>query len=265
MRNSHSSADSGGRIILHGLPIDPLTEEAATDELFSRLSAGGGGVVLTPNLDILQRLAKQDEVRRAYAQADLVLADGMPLVWASRLQGTPLPERVPGSDLIWSVSERAARENASVYLLGGSPGVAGAASNRLQQEFPGLRVAGYHVPPFGFLEDAGEVETMVRNVTEASPDLVFVALSSRASELTIDLLRPQLPCTWFLTVGISLSFVAGDVRRAPAWTHGIGMEWMWRLIQEPRRLAYRYLIVDLPFAFKLAASALRYRVVGSGP
>lgn len=264
MRNSHIAADIERRVTLHGLPIDPLTEEAATDELFSRWGAGEGGVVLTPNLDHLQRHAKQSEVRGAYEQADLVLADGMPLVWASRLQGTPLPERVPGSDLVWTVSERAAQEHASVYLLGGSPGVAAAAGDRLEREFTGLEVVGCHFPPYGFLQDGGEVETVVHEVTEADPDLVFVGLPSPVAERTIDLLRPRLPCTWFLGIGITLSFVAGEVQRAPTWTHAIGLEWVWRLMQEPRRLARRYLLADLPFAFRLAASALHYRFVGTG-
>jgi N-acetylglucosaminyldiphosphoundecaprenol N-acetyl-beta-D-mannosaminyltransferase len=134
------------RIRLHGLPIDPLTEEKATDKLFTRLGAGQGGVVLTPNLDHLRCYAKDPAVRGAYANADMVLADGMPLVWASRLQGTPLPARVPGSDLVWTVSARAAAEQASIFLLGGAPALAVAAPERLARAVPGLRIAGSHVP-----------------------------------------------------------------------------------------------------------------------
>jgi N-acetylglucosaminyldiphosphoundecaprenol N-acetyl-beta-D-mannosaminyltransferase len=180
-------------------------------------------------------------------------------VWASKLQGTPLPERVPGSDLIWSVSERAASERASVFLLGGSPGVAVEAGRRLASQFPELRIAGSHFPDYGFLKHRGEVERMVHDVTQAQPSVVFVGLPSPVAERTIQLLRPRLPRTWFLGIGVTLSFVAGEVRRAPPWTHKLGLEWLWRLIQEPRRLAGRYLLVDLPFAFRLAASAIHHR------
>lgn len=255
----HNTALQDRRVTLHGLPLDPLTEQAATDELFSRLGDGEGGVVLTPNLDHLQRFAREPDVRDAYADADLVLADGMPLVWASRLQGTPLPERVPGSDLIWSVSERAASEEASVFLLGGSPGVAVDAGHRLATQFPGLRIAGCHFPDYGFLQRAPEVERMVRDVTEARPSVVFVGLPSPVAERTIELLRPNLPTTWFLGIGVTLSFVAGEVRRAPRWTHKLGLEWVWRLVHEPRRLARRYLLADLPFSLRLAASAIHHR------
>jgi N-acetylglucosaminyldiphosphoundecaprenol N-acetyl-beta-D-mannosaminyltransferase len=263
MHQHDNTAVGDRRVTLHGLPIDPLTEDAATDELFSRLGQGEGGVVLTPNLDHLQRYAREPAVRGAYEDADLVLADGMPLVWASRLQGTPLPERVPGSDLVWTVSARAASEQASVFLLGGSPGVATAAGDRLAREFPGLRIAGCHFPDYGFLGRRDEVDQMLDLVMRAAPSVVFVGLPSPAAERTIELLRPRLPRTWFLGIGITLSFVAGDVKRAPRWTHRIGLEWLWRLIQEPRRLAGRYLLVDLPFAFRLVASALRHRYVGT--
>jgi N-acetylglucosaminyldiphosphoundecaprenol N-acetyl-beta-D-mannosaminyltransferase len=180
-------------------------------------------------------------------------------VWASKLQGTPLPERVPGSDLIWSISERAATEDASVFLLGGSPGAAVDAGRRLATQFPRLRIAGCHFPDYGFLQRDAEVERMVRDLTDAEPSVVFVGLPSPVAERTIELLRPSLPRTWFLGIGVTLSFVAGEVRRAPQWTHKLGLEWVWRLIQEPGRLARRYLVADLPFSFRLAASAIRHR------
>ena len=113
--------------------------------------------MLTPNLDHLRRYVRQPRVRSAYAAAELVLADGMPLVWASRIQGTPLPERVAGSDLIWSVARRAAELDRTLFLLGGAPAVAPSAAKQLLERFPGLRVVGHHCPPFGFLEDDLEV------------------------------------------------------------------------------------------------------------
>lgn len=247
------------RIAVCGLGIDALTEAQATERLFALLADGRGGVVLTPNLDHLRRHARQPDVRPAYAKADLVLADGMPLVWASRLQGTPLPERVAGSDLIWAVAERAARLGKSVFLLGGAPSVAPLAAERLIERFPSLCIAGYHCPPFGFLENESQLERAHRAVCAAGPDIVFVGLPSPIAEAVIAQLRPLLPRSWFLGLGVSLSFVSGDVRRAPRWTQRIGLEWLWRLSQEPLRLCRRYLLEGLPFACTLLGSAVRTR------
>lgn len=250
------------RIALHGLSIDALTERQAVDILFGSLGAGRGGVVLTPNLDHLRRYTRQSTVRPAYARADLVLADGMPLVWASQIQGTPLPERVAGSDLIWTISERAAEASRSVFLLGGAPSVAPIAAERLIERFPKLRIAGHHCPPFGFLDDDVQMHSVREAVHRTRPDIVFVGLPSPTAERVIEQLRPLLPGTWFLGLGVSLSFVSGDVRRAPLWTHRIGLEWLWRLCQEPRRLSRRYLVEGLPFALGLLGSAMftRWRV-----
>ncbi len=248
------------RVALRGLRIDPLTGEEAVDKLFGRLAAGRGGVVLTPNLDHLRRHSRQPTVRPAYEEADLVLADGMPLVWASRIQGTPLPERVAGSDLIWTIAERAAEVDRSVFLLGGAPAVAPLAAERLLARFPGLRIAGHHCPPYGFLQDDVQVSVLDAEVCGAEPDIVFVGLPSPTAEIVIARLQPVLPETWFLGLGVSLSFVSGDVRRAPRWTQRLGLEWLWRLYQEPLRLFRRYVIEGLPFALRLLAGAVLARL-----
>jgi N-acetylglucosaminyldiphosphoundecaprenol N-acetyl-beta-D-mannosaminyltransferase len=248
------------RIALRGLRVDPLTKEEAVDRLFGSLAVGRGGVVLTPNLDHLRRHTKQPNVRPAYAKADLVLADGMPLVWASRIQGTPLPERVAGSDLIWTISCRAAEVSKSVFLLGGAPDVAPIAAEHLIKRFPTLRIVGHHCPPFGFLENASQMSLVIESVHRANPDIVFVGLPSPTAELVIEQLKPLLPATWFLGLGVSLSFVSGHVPRAPQWTHRLGLEWLWRLCQEPQRLTRRYLVDGLPFALSVLGGAMLARL-----
>jgi N-acetylglucosaminyldiphosphoundecaprenol N-acetyl-beta-D-mannosaminyltransferase len=252
------------RIALQGLKVDPLTMTQAVDRVFGSLAAGDGGVVLTPNLDHLRRHVRQPIVRPAYANADLVLADGMPLVWASRLQGTPLPERVAGSDLIWTISRRAAEMRSSVFLLGGAPTVARVAAVELLARCPGLRLAGYHCPPFGFLEDGAEITALIEAVRTANPDIVFVGLPSPVAEAVIAKLQPNLPRTWFLGLGVSLSFVSGHVQRAPRWTQRVGLEWLWRLCHEPR-LWRRYILDGLPFAASVLSSALVSRLRLSRP
>jgi len=247
------------RVPLMGMSIDPLTQGEAVARIAADLAAGRGGVVITPNLDHLRQFTREKAVRDLYATADLVLADGMPLVWASRIAGRPLPERVAGSDLIWSLSEACAAAGRSVYLLGGNPGAADDAARILEERFPGLRVAGTMCPPMGFDADPARMEQVRAALRDAAPDVVFVGVSFPRSGRVAESLRADLPGAWFLGLGISFSFVSGEVARAPGWVQRSGLEWGWRLLQEPRRLFVRYVLQGLPFAGRLGLSALLSR------
>jgi N-acetylglucosaminyldiphosphoundecaprenol N-acetyl-beta-D-mannosaminyltransferase len=250
------------RIAIMGLAFDPLTESQCVDAVSSGLEAGQGGWIITANLDHLRRFVHTSEYRELCARADLVVADGRPILWAARAQGTPLPGQVAGSNLIWSISERAAREGRSVYLLGGDPGTAERAARLLTDRFPGLRVAGACCPETGFDRDVHRVSELTTALSETRPDIVYVALGSPKQEQFIARVRDTLPGSWWIGVGISFSFVCGDVRRAPAWMQSLGLEWLHRLAQEPRRLFKRYVVQGIPFAARLLAHAFSRRVVG---
>jgi N-acetylglucosaminyldiphosphoundecaprenol N-acetyl-beta-D-mannosaminyltransferase len=252
-----------GRAQLMGIEVDAVTQRQTLDRIFASLDWGIGGWVVTPNLEILRQCRRDAEMRGYAHAADLVLADGQPLVWASRISGEPLPERVAGSDLVVPLAQMAARAGRSVFLLGGNPGVADAAAERLRELAPGLIVAGTHCPPFGFEDDEAAVACIERELLEAQPDIVLVALGAPKQERLIATLRPAHPRTWFLGVGITLSFVTGDVERAPAALRGAGLEWLHRLVQEPRRLCRRYLRDGLPFAARLGLWALRRRMTAA--
>jgi N-acetylglucosaminyldiphosphoundecaprenol N-acetyl-beta-D-mannosaminyltransferase len=211
--------------------------------------------VMTPNLDHLRLFRSSDDLRRHFEEADLVVADGIPLVWASRIQDTPLPERVAGSDLIWSLTKEAERREASVYLVGGNPGTAEAAGEVLRERAPGLTIAGTDCPPRGFEQRPGEVDSLGARIERSRPDIVYVGLPLDKQVALIPPLRRVLPSAWFLGLGISFSFVCGEVRRAPRWMQRVGLEWVHRLLQEPRRLFRRYLVHGLPFAARLFAHA----------
>jgi N-acetylglucosaminyldiphosphoundecaprenol N-acetyl-beta-D-mannosaminyltransferase len=236
---------------LAGVRLDAITEEQCIKHLLDAVDAGRGGMLVTPNLDHLHRCSTNLAFSAMVAEADLVVADGMPLVWASRLQGTPLPERVAGSNLITTLSGAAAERGRSIYLLGGSEGTADGAARVLTEKFPSLKVAGTWYPPVGFEDDAAHMAELVSNLDAAKPDIVYVALGSPKQERLIARLRPILPGAWWLGVGNSFSFLCGDVRRAPRWMQISGLEWMHRLFQEPKRLFKRYVMVGLPFAATL--------------
>jgi N-acetylglucosaminyldiphosphoundecaprenol N-acetyl-beta-D-mannosaminyltransferase len=166
---------------------------------------------------------------------------------------------VAGSNLLQLVSEQAAQRGLSIFLLGGNPGTAQRAASVLAERYPGLRIAGTCCPPFGFERDPAELARISEVLREARPDIVFVGLGFPKQEKLIEVLRPQHPSAWWLGIGVSFSFVAGEIGRAPAWMQRSGLEWVHRLLQEPRRLARRYLVDDIPFVFRLGASALRAR------
>ncbi len=240
---------------LRGVRFHAITEEQAIGYILDELETGRGGWVVTHNLDHVHRLSRDRSFAALCAKASVVVADGMPLVWASRLQGAPLPERVAGSDLTSSLSAAATAQARSIFLLGGAPGTAQAAADVLRARHPDVRIAGTDCPPVGFEDDSLEMERLRLRVITAAPDIVLVALGSPKQERLIHSLRPQLPNAWWIGVGISFSFLCGHVKRAPAWMQRAGLEWVHRLLQEPLRLGRRYLVEGIPFALWLLASS----------
>lgn len=247
-----------------GVDLLALDEARFVDHVMRRLAKGLGGWIVTPNLDHLRRTRHSASYRGLLELADCRVADGMPLVWASRLQADPLPGRVAGSDLLDKLSEAAARQGRSVFLLGGNPGTAEASSEELRSRHPGLRVAGTLCPPRGFDAREDELLALRRALVAAKPDIVFVGLGSPKQERLIASLlltvRPELEATWWIGVGVSFSFLAGEIDRAPNWMRRVGLEWLHRLAQEPARLARRYLIEDLPFFARLMAGSAWIRL-----
>jgi N-acetylglucosaminyldiphosphoundecaprenol N-acetyl-beta-D-mannosaminyltransferase len=244
------------KIPLMGLDFAVVTEEQTVQHVIGELADGRGGWICTVNIDILRQWRRSADVREMISRADLLVADGMPLVWASMLQGTPLPERVAGSTLTLTLSEAASKAGASVFLVGGNPGTAVTAAERLRENNPDLEILGTLCPPFGFEHDPEYLAELEREVVAARPDIVFVGLSFPKGEGVIERLRERLPGTWFIGCGVTFSFIAGEVVRAPVVFQRVGLEWLHRMIQEPRRLWRRYLLDGLPFAIELMSAAL---------
>jgi N-acetylglucosaminyldiphosphoundecaprenol N-acetyl-beta-D-mannosaminyltransferase len=259
------------RATILGLPIDAVTEEQALDLIGSRVDGKVGTWVLTPNLDILRAYRRRAELRPLFhgeqGGADILLADGMPLIWASKLSGKKprVPARVAGSTLALTLAKRAAERGWRLFLLGGAPGDGDRAAAVLQGRHAGLRIAGTFCPPLGFEKNAAEMQKIRAALIAAKPDVVYVALGFPKQELLIKELRATLPQATFIGVGISLSFIAGTVQRAPRWVQKMGLEWVHRLVQEPKRLFKRYILHDLPFAlFTLFPRSILARFTRSG-
>ena len=247
---------------LKGVELHAITERQCIDHILRKLDERVGGTVVTPNLDILRRCTRDLMFATLVSESDLVIADGMPLVWASRIQGTPLPQRVAGSDLISTLSAAAAKRGRSIFLLGGDPGAAAGAADILRVRNPDLNVAGTFVPPYGFETKPEEMSKLIDALTQAKPDIIWVALGSPKQEQLINRIKQVLPASWWLGVGISFSFLTGDVKRAPRWMQIFGLEWFHRVVQEPQRLFKRYFVHGLPFAASLMVSAIANRRFG---
>lgn len=197
--------------------------------------------VVTPNLDHLISLDEDKEFREAYEHADLVLADGISLVLIAKYLRIPLKEKVSGSDLFPKVCEMAARHGWSLYILGAGPGVAEEAGRRLAEKNPGLGIAGTYSPPLGFENNPEEIERIIGKITAAGPDLMAIAISSMKGEKFIYRYRDRLGVPLTMSIGAAVDFEAGNRKRAPKWVSRMGFEWLYRTIQEPKRIGKRVL------------------------
>lgn len=247
------------QVELMGLRLHCLTPTSVVEHLIAQSLAGSGGYVATPNLDNMHALARDGDLKRRALAAEIRVADGMPLLWASRIKGTPLPGRVAGSDLIVSLAEAMPAAGRSLFLLGGEAGTADRAAEVLRRRSPGLEVVGTYCPPHGYERSDQEMAEIRRHVAAADPDFVYVGLPFPKAITLIADLRQSQPHTWFLGLGISFSFVCGDIPRAPRWMQKVGLEWVHRLMQEPGRLGRRYLIQGAPFALRLFWSSYAER------
>ena len=231
-----------GRVRVGHIWIDSLTFDGALDSIEALI--GRGGAVFTPNVDHVVTADKNEEFRAAYERADVSVADGQWVVWAAKVLGTPLPAKISGSDLTYPLAKRAGAKGRSIYLLGGADGAAAAAAKRLTEEC-GVRIAGIDSPRIDLTRPD---PALLERIKEAKPDLVLVALGSPKQELWIHRNREALRPAVLLGIGATLDFLAGQIKRAPGWISRAGLEWLFRLALEPRRLAKRYLVNDPKFA-----------------
>ncbi|GGG92917.1 WecB/TagA/CpsF family glycosyltransferase [Silvibacterium dinghuense] len=205
-------------------------------------------LIMGPNAQLIQLAEKHAGFAAALHAADLCVADGISVVWAARLLGGRMPERVTGGDLMIALCAACAAQGRNVFFLGGLPGAAAAAAANLQRRYVELKIAGCYCPPLGFDEDPGELSLIRRMIAQAHPDLLCVAFGAPRQELWMLEHCPSLPIGAAISVGAALDTCAGLRRRAPRWTHRLGLEWLYRLIREPRRLWRRYLLGNPRFA-----------------
>ncbi len=231
-----------------GIGFDNLTMEEAVNKALSLIKEGSAAYVVTLNPEIVWLCRSELELKSAIAGACIVLPDGIGIIHGARILGTPLREKIPGIDFAQALMSRMASEGMSVFLLGAEDGVAQKAAERLGERFPGLVLAGTH---HGFFS---EDEPIIKIINEAKPDLLLVCLGAPKQEYWMKNNADKLNVGLMAGLGGSLDVFAGKVRRAPVVWQKLGLEWLYRLIREPRRIKR---MIKLPlFIFAVVAQRI---------
>jgi len=242
-------------VAVMGLPLANVTSDEAIEEIERLIQSGGTHQVATANLDFWLNSLNDVHLHRIIAGCSLVLPDGMPLVWISRLFGSPLKERVSGADLVPQLAQLSAKKGYRIYLLGGRDGVAARAAKVLEEQYPGVNIVGHHAPPLADLERMDHGDTLDR-IKAAKPDILMVAFGNPKQEKWIRMHSKRSGVPVSIGIGGSLDMLVGDVRRAPRWMQRCGLEWFGRCMQEPGRLLPRYTRNFVGLAFKLPLALL---------
>jgi N-acetylglucosaminyldiphosphoundecaprenol N-acetyl-beta-D-mannosaminyltransferase len=243
-RMPRSRPASPSFVQIDGLPISRCTSREIVHQLIA--DGNSGGVLATVNLQFLALARRDTAFKKLLLSCRYLVADGMPLVWASRIAGNPLPSRVDGVGLVNETVAAASRKKRSVFLIGGRAGTAQASAATWMQKYPELKIAGIRCPPMGFDQDSSLLRIEIDAIADAAPNIVFVALGCPRQEQFAIACHQRMPQTWFIGVGGSFEFTSQHTVRAPRLIQKLGFEWLHRLLHEPRRLAHRYLIECLP-------------------
>jgi N-acetylglucosaminyldiphosphoundecaprenol N-acetyl-beta-D-mannosaminyltransferase len=241
--------------LVWGIPFASLTMQESVDRIEQLLQRRLPSYVITANLNYVMLHHELAEMAAVTRDAALVLADGQPIVWRSRLSSRPLRERVAGSELIFRLAERARDRGWGIYFLGGEPGVAQACASRLALAYPGLRIAGVESPPFRELSDE-EQSLQDARIIASGADLLLVAFGQPKGEKWIHRNYRRLKVPVAIQLGASFDFIAGRSKRAPRIWQLVGMEWAYRMSSDPRRLAPRYW-ANAKFLFKALLKDMR--------
>ena len=240
--------------------VDNVTEAEAIKHIEKCIKDRKIGHVITPNVDQIVRIEKDPYFKEICDNAELLLVDGHPLMWIAKWYGTPIKEKICGSDLVPHLCEIAAQKGYRVFLLGAAEGVAVKAAKVLEEQYPGINIAGTYSPPYGFEKDEAEINKINSMLKESKADLLFVGMGVPKQDRFIyeNMKTYQIPMSF--SIGAAIDFIAGEQKRAPHWMTNHGIEWIYRLFRDPKRMFKRYILDDM----KIFRLAWKYRKVREG-
>lgn len=225
--------------------VDNLSMQEAVERIDKLIINKKPSYVVTPNVDHIVKLEIDSEFQDVYKEADLILTDGMTLIWISKLKNNPIKEKVSGSDLFPEVCNLASQKGYKIFLLGAAEGVAAKAAENLKLKYKELNVVGTYSPSYGFENNEDEINQIVDMINQVKPDILAVGLGAPKQEKFLYTFRKKLNVPVSLAIGASIDFEAGNINRAPKWMQNIGLEWFYRLCREPKRMFKRYIVDDI--------------------
>lgn len=236
--------------------IDNLTMQDALQAIDQLIHEDKGSYIVTPNVDHIVQLETNKELQKAYQNASLILTDGKPLQWIANWYGTPIKEKISGSDLFPFLCELATQKGYKMFFLGAAEGVAEKAAEKLTNRFKGLQVVGTYSPPIEFEKKQKEMVKIKIMIKKVKPDILIVGLGCPKQEKFMYYHCKELGVPISLGLGASFDFEAGNIKRAPRWMSEHGLEWLFRITQDPKRMIKRYLVDDR----KILKLAVKYKV-----
>lgn len=225
--------------------INNVTMSETVEAIEQMIAADKKSYVVAINVDVVMKIEADPYLKKIVDDADMVLVDGKPLVWISKLHGRPLKEKVSGSDLVPLLCEVAAKNGYKVFIIGGKEGSAERAKQRLEEKLPDIKIVGTYAPPFGFEKDDAELERINRMISQAHPDLLITCFGCPKQEKWIYENIEKYDAKVSICAGATVDFLAGNVTRAPRWMSEHGLEWFYRFLQEPKRMFRRYFVDDM--------------------
>jgi len=243
------------KVNICGINIDIVDYNDVLEACISMIYRPGENTLFTPNVDFIVKAVKDIKFRNVLNSADYIVPDGMPLIWASKLLGTPLKEKISGSSLFFKICKIGNQKSIRIFLLGGLPGAAKRAMFRLNKRY-GDVVCGYYCPKYGFEKDSMEMEKIISILKNSNSDILIVGLGAPKQEYFIQKYKGQYKIPVSLALGGTIDFASGMREMAPEIFKKNGLGWLWRLVHEPKRLWKRYLIDDMKFFYYILQQKL---------
>lgn len=251
--------DNKKEIDFLGIRINNLSIEEILDHVDYCIKQKKPCQIVGLNIDQAVRVIENDYSKKIFDEAELVFVDGMPIVWLAKMLGYPAVNRVAGPDLMMRLCKHAGEKNYRIFILGAGPGVAAQAAENLKKLYPGFDCVGTYSPPFGFEKDPIEMEKIIKMLRSSGADQLFIGMGSPKQDIFIyeNMDKYQIPVSY--SMGAAVDFIGGSVKRAPGWMQSLGFEWLYRLIQEPKRLFKRYFVDDV----RIIKYFLRYKMAAA--
>lgn len=238
--------------------INNLTMSETIDEIEKMIASKQKSYVVAINVDVVLKIENDPYLKKIVDEADMVLVDGKPLVWISKMYGKPLKAKISGSDLVPLLCDVSAEKDYKIFILGGKEGIAEQAKRKLIEKHPNIKIVGTYAPPFGFEKDENELNKINQMISNVHPDLLISCFGCPKQEKWIYENIGKYNAKVSICAGATVDFLAGNVKRAPRWMSDHGLEWFYRFLQEPRRMFKRYFIDDV----KILKLIFKYKYQG---